>query len=238
MTDQPTPTPGTESEPKKTKRPRADIRQDYLDELTLSEAIVTAAEKPDYAPSLTAEGCDAAKVAELKTKIAAARALITSVGAKSTARKGVTKTEEQLQSALVVLVGKVQSRAKAVYDRGDLRRKNYFIGEAIDNSRARLEQTSLDVLTHATSDTQLAAPAELLASLAAARDAYVGVQGEQTDRQTDSSTAREQLDQAIRDVAALRRKVQYAADGAWPALGRKHTPIRREFKIPADRKLQ
>lgn len=246
MSDQPTPPPGPEAEDnqdagkddsknKKPRRPRSDIRQVYLDELTLSTEIATAAEKPAYAAALEEAGTDAAAIAAFKAKLEAARGLATSTGGKKTEKKGATLDEERKKSALVILIGKVQSRAKAKYGRGNPRRKDYHIGKAIDNSRALLEQAALDVHTHATTDTKLNIAPALLTSLKAARDAYMGGQGEQTGKTTEATSASESLAATIKELAIARRDIQFAADAAWPAREKIHGAIRREFKIPANR---
>lgn len=167
MTDQPSPTPTSGDEPesgKKSKQPRSEVRKEFLDEITLANEIVTAAEKPAYAPALLEGGIDAAAVAALKTLIDKARGLAKDTGGKKTEKKTATLDETKLKKALVLQIGRVQSLATGKYKRGDPKRDDYYIGKKIDNSRAQLEQVAVNVLTRATADTKLKAPAALLAS--------------------------------------------------------------------------
>lgn len=238
MTDQPVPTPGDEPEDSKRKRPRADIRQEYLDELTLATEVAKAAAKPEYAAKLLEEAVEAADVAALVQLVADTRAQIADTGSKATGQKSTTMSEAELKDALVMLAGKIQARAKRTYDRGDPRRDDYYVGKAIGSNRPQLEQASAALLKHAAADPKMKVGPELLAQLETARTAYVEVQGEQTGKKAAATTTRETMAAMVKAVAKARRNIQYAADAAWPAKGGKHTPIRREFKIPATRKLQ
>jgi hypothetical protein len=47
-----------------------------------------------------------------------------------------------------------------------------------------------------------------------------------------------QLDATMKEVAALRRQVQYAVDAAWPASRKAHAATRVEFKLSPNRALQ
>ena len=239
MTDQPSsPAPGDEPEiGKKSKQPRSEVRKECLDEITLANEIVTAAEKPAYAAALLEGGIDAAAVAALKPLVGKARDLAKDTGGKKTAKKTATLGETKLKKALVLQIGRVQSLAIGKYERGDPKREDYYIGKKIDNSRAQLEQAALNVLTRATADTKLKAPAALLAKLAAANTAYLGAQGEQTGKTTDATTTRESLEAIINEVETARRDIQSVADATWPALEKVHGPIRKEFKIPLNRRL-
>lgn len=240
MTDQPSPAPAPGDEPegsKKPKRPRSEVRKEFLDELTLATEIVTAAEKPAYAPALLEGGIEAATVAALKKLVDDARKLAEATGGKTTAKKTATLGEAALKKALVVEIGRVQSLANGKYKRGNPKRDDYYLGKKIDGSRSQLEQTARNVLDRATADTKLKVPAALLAKLAAANTAYLGVQGEQTDKDTDATTTRESLAAMVKEVEEARRGIQSVADATWPALEKVHSPIRKEFKIPLDRRL-
>lgn len=54
---------------------------------------------------------------------------------------------------------------------------------------------------------------------------------------TDSSTQHNITTTMIKEVTTARRGIQSVADATWPALEKVHGPIRKEFKIPLDRRL-
>ena len=163
--------------------------------------------------------------------------MVTSAGGKNTKKKSATLDEDQLRESLVVLVGKVQALAKSKYERGHPRRDDYHIGEAFEKSRSKLEQASLNVLTHAKADTKLKIAPALITRLEEARTAYLGAQSDQSGKKTEASNARGQLEAKIKELTILRRQIQYAADAAWPAREKVHSAIRKEFKIPTTRAL-
>lgn len=237
MSEQPAPNPGEEPEKKKARRPRAEVPRAYLDELTTAGEVATAAAKPAYVPKLLEEGMEETQVQSLLALIKAAREQCAEVGGKTTEKKTVTQSESKLRDALLVQVDKLQSRAKRAYDRDDPRRADYYIGKPMGDSRPQIEQATAAMIKHATADAKLKAGPALLANLTAAREAYLGVQGEQSTKATDATEGRESLEDMIKEVATARRNIQYAADAAWPSREKIHGAIRKEFKIPPTRPL-
>lgn len=238
MSEQPTPNPGEEPEKKKGRSPRADVPRAYLDELTMAGEVATAAAKPAYVPKLLEEGMEETQVQSLLDLIESAREQCAEVGGKKTQKKTVTQSESKLRAALLVQVDKLQSRVKRAYtERTDPQRADYYIGKPMGESRPQIEQATAAMIKRATADAKLKASPALLANLTAAREAYLGVQGEQTSKTTDAKEGRESLEEMIQAVATARRNIQYAADAAWPAREKIHGAIRTEFKIPPTRPL-
>jgi hypothetical protein len=64
------------------------------------------------------------------------------------------------------------------------------------------------------------------------------VQSDQTGPQSEATKARRQLESAIADVIAKRRKIQFAADAEWPNTTPANAGIRAEFQLPPDRMMQ
>jgi hypothetical protein len=63
------------------------------------------------------------------------------------------------------------------------------------------------------------------------------VQTTQTVDQSGASTARAGYEAKVKEVARLRREIQYAVDALWPAKKKANAPIRVEFKLSPDRAL-
>jgi hypothetical protein len=62
--------------------------------------------------------------------------------------------------------------------------------------------------------------------------------GTQSGGKSDTGAAFQSLNAKIKEIAGLRRDIQYAADTVWPVGNPANAPIRAEFKLPADRSLK
>jgi hypothetical protein len=237
MPDTPTtPDSTTATEKAKTKRSRSLINQALATELTLAGELANTAEKPAYAPTLADEEIDTAFITALRTKIDEANTFLASAGAKTAEKKTTTDSEEDLKAELLELIGKVQARAKRKYPQtGDPQRAKYFIGQHLATSRTLLESATQAIITRLASDTLPGMkPADVIA-LQAALTAYQAVQTMQSGDQSAATTARSQLDAKVKEVAELRRQIQYAADAAWPATKKVNAGVRTEFKLSPNR---
>ena len=233
----PTPPPPAPA-PGKPKRTRSGINQADAAELTLAGELAATAAKPAYAAKLADEGIDAPFLTNLGDKIAEAQSLLASAGGKKADRKSTTLREEELKADLLELIGVVQSRAKRKYKTGDPQRAKYLIGQPVESSRAMLESGTRTILENLDEDDL---PGMKPADVAALRDAltaYCGVQTDQSGDQSAASSARGNLSAKVKEVADLRREIQYAADAAWPAGKKANAPIRAEFQIPPDKAMK
>jgi hypothetical protein len=224
------------SETAKSKRNRSLINQAHAAELTLAGELVNTARKTTYAPKLADEEIDGPFIDALVLKIDQANSLLASAGGKTAEKKTTTDNEEELKETLLELIGKVQARAKRKYAKaGDPQRAKYYIGQHIGNSRPLLEAASQAIIERLATDTLPGMKPADVTALQAARTAYTTVQTTQSGDQSDATTARSQLDAKVKEVAELRRQIQYAADAAWPATKKTNAGVRTEFKIPPDR---
>jgi hypothetical protein len=213
------------------------VNQAQAAELTLSRELAQVAAKPEYASALAAEDIGAAFIAGFLQKIGEGEALMSGAVGKTADKESITQREDGLKEALLAEIGKVQTRAKRKYKPGDPMRAEYFIGKAIEPRRALLETSTRAILTSLAADTLPGMKAEDTTALQGALDAYLGVQTEQTGGQSGATTGRDLLEAKVKEIADLRRQIQYAADTLWPAAKKTNAGIRTEFKIPADRKL-
>ena len=240
MPDTPTPenTPNP-SEKKETKRSRSLINKAQAAELTLAGELADIAQKPEYVSALAEEEVDAAFITELTNLIEVAGGLLTSAGGKTAEKETTTDSEEDLKKTLLARIAAVQARAKRKYLKtGDPQRAKYYIGQNIGISRTLLTSSSLAILTRLGTETLPGMTPAAVTKLKAARDAYVKVQTTQSGDQSDATTVRSQLEAKVKEVAAKRRQLQYAADAAWPATEKVNAGVRTEFKIPPDRALR
>jgi len=226
----------TAAETAKAKRSRSLINQALAVELTLARELADTAAKTTYAAKLAEEEIDAAFLTAMNLEIGKAEALLASAGGKSAEKKTSTDSEEDRKKELLELIGKVQARAKRKYPKiGDPLRDKYYIGEHLANSRTLLENAAQAIITRLATDTLPGMKPADVTALQAALTAYKTVQTTQSGDQSDATTARSQLEAKVKEVAELRRQIQYAADAAWPATKKVNAGVRTEFKLSPDR---
>ena len=230
----PTPTP----EPAKPTRTRGPLNQRWLDELSESAELTATTAKPEFATLMAEEGIDADFLTAMNTTLTdAAKRVADAIS--GTASKGtVTDDEEVLKLALLKAIRPIHNRAKRKYPKpGDPGLGKYFVNQLADAKRSLLESASAAILeTLKTETLPHLKPAEVTA-LQAARTAYVGIQTDQTGAQGDATGARSELEAKVKDVTALRRQLQLAADLLWPADEPTNAGTRGEFKLPPDKAL-
>jgi hypothetical protein len=239
MPETTTPSPTTETGAAKATRTRAAINQAHVAELELAGQLAATAAKAAYAGLLAGEEIDAAFLTGLRARIAEANTLIGSANNNTAGKQATTRQEKSLQKDLLARLQAIQTRAKRKYSKpGDPMRAKYFIGKAIDGNRAMLETSSQTILQNLATDTLPGMKPEDVTGLQAAREAYLAVQTDQAGGQADATTDRAKLEAAIKEVAELRRQIQYAADTLWPARTKANSGIRAEFRIPTTRALK
>ena len=65
--------------------------------------------------------------------------------------------------------------------------------------------------------------------------AYAAVQTTQSGDQSVATTVRAHYGDRVKEISALRRQIQSAVDGLWPASLKGNAGIRIEFKLRPDR---
>jgi hypothetical protein len=234
-----TPAPSTPAPAAKAKPARGPFNQEYADELELSQQLCAVAAKPEYSGQLADEDITPAFVNALGDKIVNANAKLGGATGGKTKKKVTTKREEALKKTLLAKIAAIQKRAKRKYPaEADPARADYFIGVDLGDNRPLLEaSTRALILTLDNSNLPGQKPTHA-AELQTALDDYVQVQTDQTSDQADASGELGGLEAFIKGIAADRRQIQYAADTIWPASDPANAPIRREFKIPANRAMK
>ena len=220
---------------------RGTVNQAHLDELTLAEALVRTSQKPEYATLLAAGEITAEFGTTLLTDTAAARKTAANAVGKSTGRQVVTVEEQNAQNKLTALLHGVQARARQKFaDQTPERLRDYYIGKGqqLDANRSTLEQATDAILQNLATDVLPGITAQMKTDIAAALKDYKQTQTDQTSEQSGATGARTGLAAAVADIAARRKKIQFAADATWPHENPANAAIRREFKLPASRSLK
>ena len=229
----PTPPPG------KPKRARSPINQALIDELDQAEQLAATTEKAAYVQSMIDEGIDSDFLENLRAKIGVADTLLATATGNTIDKKITTRQEETLKLDLLDKIQAIQKRVKRKYKAADdPMREKYFIGERIGSNRPLLERATRAILATLATDTLPGLkPAEVTA-LNTALTTYTNVQPTQTSGQSDATTNRALLEAKVKEVADLRRELQYAADTVWPTRNSANAGIRVEFKIPPNKALK
>ncbi|MEK7684679.1 MAG: hypothetical protein AAB466_04575 [Verrucomicrobiota bacterium] len=235
----PAPSSSTAPEPAKPKQTRSPVNQAWIQELSDAGEVVRSALKPEYTPVFEKGDLSAAKLTLLAADIEAAQKLAAQVAQGATGKQDKTQTEAASMDKLIGLLKSVQKRAKQKYKaKNPLLLKDYAIGEKWYNSRAILEQTATNILAKLAKDTLPAIDAAKIEEIQKALDEYKKVQTDQTSGQSDATTGRAKLEGAVKDIAARRREIQFAADDQWPHTDKENAGIRSKFKLPIDRAMQ
>jgi hypothetical protein len=236
MSDPTPPTPAPEPPP--SNRSRLPIDKATATELDFAEQLVATAQKTDFAIMLAGEEVDAAFLAGVTGKIGEADTLISQITGGTADKEAATQAEAAAQKALLAQISKVQKRAKRKYAATDPNRKKYFIGEHLAASRPILEgNAKAIILTLATDTLPGHKPADTTA-LDTALTAYKQTKTDQVGGQGGVRTAHSLLDAKVKEVAGLRRQIQYAADTCWPPADPANTGIRKQFSLPPDKALK
>ena len=212
--------------------------QAYLDELLKAENICLKAQKADYAPLLAERDITAALTAATLVKIQQARALTAHATDMTTDKFGMTDHERETRTALMKCLKEIQKAAKQKFRTVPARLADYYIGERIDQNRARLEQLGEQMITKAAADVLPGIkPAKITAANAALAD-YKASQGGQSDAQSGATGSRGSLKMMMSEITNTRITIQLAADAEWPHDHPANAGVRGEFQLPTDRTVR
>ena len=208
-------------------------------ELDLAEHVSTAAQRTVYATALAEEDIDAAAIKSLTDAITAAEDLVFKATGGKAGNKILTKTQKDFKDTLVAKIRAVQKRAKRKYTSAkDPNRDKYFIGQDIEGNHGVLLQAGDTIGKSLAADQLPGAKQATITDLTGALNDFKNSLGTQSGGKSDASAAFVALNTAIKQIAALRRDIQLAADTLWPAGIPANAPIRAEFKLPPDRSLK
>ena len=212
--------------------------QAILDELTKAENICHKAEKVDYAALLAEREITAGFIAAALVKIQEARAKSALATDMTTDKFGMTDHEQETKTALLACLSEIQTAAKQKFRLLPARLQDYYIGERIDQNRARLEQLGEQMIAKAASDVLPGIkPAKITAANTALAD-YKASQGGQSDAQSHATGSRGSLKTMMKEITNTRITIQLAADAEWPHDNPENAAVRREFKLPVNLKFK
>lgn len=213
--------------------------QAILNELLKAEQICLKAQKPDYSTPLAARDISGQLVSDTLVAIQSARAQSAAATQATTGKHGVTGTEETLKKQLVARVSEIQTAAKQKFGRTQPNRlDDYYIGQRIDQNRARLEQLAEQIIAKAGADALPGINSTKLTAATGALTAYRNVEESQSGAQSGATGGRTSLKTMVKAITDTRIAIQLAADAEWPHESPANAAVRREFKLPANSKFK
>jgi hypothetical protein len=235
----PTPTPTPSLAPQTSRRAQWAISKEVTTELDLADHICATAQRTVYATALAGEDIDNAAIRKLSDAITAADDLVFKATGGKAGKKILTKTGQDLEDALVAKIQAIQKRAKRKYTSAtDPNREKYFIGAGIESNHGLLVTAADAIIKTLGTDTLPGVKPATIADLQKALDDFKAGLGTQSGGKGDTGAAFQALKAKIKEIATLRRDIQYAADTVWPYGDPANAPIRAEFRLPADRSLK
>lgn len=212
--------------------------QAILDELLKAESIAIKAQKLDYAPLLIEREITAAFLADTFAKIVQARAQSALATDKTTDRFGQTDLDRATKAALMKCLKEMQKAAKQKFRTVPARLQDYYIGERIEQNRARLEQLGEQIIAKAAADVLPGIKPAKITAATVALAAYKASESGQSDAQSLASGTRGSLGNLMKEIANARITIQLAADAEWTHDDAANAGIRQEFQLPTDRAMK
>ena len=215
---------------------KSDLNRKTEESLSYAAEICRQALKPVYAAQLVKKQIDTPFVTALKDRIAQAGAKAQGgVNATSDCHDS-TETSGDAKQSLLSTLQDIQkaARQKHLPDHPALLRK-YHIGEDLGQSKSLLEGYARDIINQATQERPPGIDTDFIVRAEVEKTAYVGVNNVPQDKIGEGERFRSERDALLRSIVADRKKIQYAADGLWPAGKPENVEARKAFKLPAKR---
>ncbi len=205
-------------------------------ELCRAGQIVTAAKKAAYATVLAAREIDAAFVNTLEEDIAATMTKSRDAANCTVAKKSATAAEAATEAIMMKSLRSIQAAARQKYlPTQPQRLEDYYIGERINESRAMLEAFSQNIVATAAEDSLPGIDAAFLATVSTQRANYIAAGTSQASELAQGKQTREERDEQVVSIQERRRRIQRAADAAWPPKEPSSAAARTEFQLRPNR---
>lgn len=245
----PTPTPTPAPTPAKANRERGIANRDYLDEISNSRKVASAAVDPTHTSSLAAAELDTTIIASIHALANLIEADIGKMTGERAGKATITEQEKIARDALLAVLQPIQTAAKRKFT-GETQtlREAYYISAGLSGSTLEEVITaSRSVLARLSSADGKAPPQDVLPGITAAgrikelADAittYGNKNKAQSDKQAEAAKLLEAIKTNVPKLAKLRRQVQLAADQAWPWRTPGVATIRKAFFLSPDRPMK
>lgn len=206
-----------------------------LDEFDTAERVANAVKNPSYAPALAARDVTEAQADALLAKITTARGFADDAVQTSTEGLVSTRTESVERTALMAAVREVQASARQKHAATHPEKlRDYAIGVRLGSlGFARLTGV-VEAIYNKTGDEALPGiTAAKRDALHAALETYKSADTSQGAKRSKASVLRTQRDEALKEIKAMRRTLQFAAEAQWPSTNPESKAAREAFQLPS-----
>jgi hypothetical protein len=212
------------------------LNQKQQRELSRAQQMVTTARKPEYGPELLKNKITPALVTELEDAVKAARRRSENAASATVSKEGETAAGTSARATLLKSLRRIQSAARNEFSESQPFRINtYLVGNDIASSRPALESNASSILHQAREDQLAGITEEFLEEVEGQLEAYVNAAAGQRSEEGEGMKERAVLEENLKWIRARRKKIQYAADTAWPWTDAASAKARVEFQLPARR---
>ena len=222
--------------PPKPKRTIFALNKQQQGEVTRTLAICTVSKKAAYAATLLENKITAAFVTALETDSKAAQQKSEGAWNCTKAKEGFTADEADTKRSLLKNLRCIQAAARNEYQESDPEKVGmYLVGQNITESRVKLESSAQAIINRAMVDLPGSITPVFVAATADKLEYYVASRESQQSELGQGKQSREERNEMVKSLIARRKKIQYAADTAWPPRQPGSGKARVEFQLPADR---
>ncbi len=222
--------------PPKPKRTIFALNKQQQGEVTRTLAICTVSKLPGYAATLDANKITAAFVTALETDARTAQQKSESAWNCTKAKEGATAAEAETKRILLKSLRSIQAAARNEYQETDPEKVGmYLVGQNITESRVKLEASAQAIINRAVVDLPGGITPQFVGATATQLESYVAANASQQSELGQGKQDRAQRNELVLSVIARLKKIQYAADTAWPPRQPGSGKARVEFQLPSKR---
>lgn len=204
--------------------------------IAVTQLLVSNAGLPTFAPSLAPFGINAAFLATLQSDLQTARQCSERALNCTNAKEGATASQAATKETLVESLRNIQSIARGAYeDSNPAKVKDYLTGENIAANRPVLEGAAQTIISKANADRPGGIDTDFINRVTAERTAYINSHGNQQTELGKGKQERALRKELIASIRERRKKIQRAADAAWPWPQPTSAEARVKFRLPAKR---
>jgi hypothetical protein len=216
--------------------PRSPLNRAVEAECSKAEDMATKARRDEYKLKLEQLTIDEAFCTALTDDIKIVRRHNRAGVDADAAGKDATYTEGSAEATLLTSLHGIQAaaRLKHLPDHPGLL-DGYLIGQKLDGSQESLKSAAQSLIDKANEERPPGMNTEVIERITGERAKVVKQQETQDDESGKGKEARQLRDDLVKNIIARRKKIQYAADQAFPYNNPANTKARSDFKLPPNR---
>jgi hypothetical protein len=204
--------------------------------LSKAESVTVNARKAECAPTLAKRKIEDDFLTNMEANLKLARGHVQSFVDANADSKDAKHNADLAAETLVKGLQAIQAAARTEHlpehpDKLD----GYYIGERLDANRPKLENLSQNLIDKANTKRPGGVDTDFIAEVSQQREGYVDSGRDQKSQRSTGRLERGMFKKLLGTITADRKKIQYAADSAWPSGKPENAKARADFHLPANR---